>query len=65
MSDNGVKVYLPDEKRTCLVDGRVENIIRYLLLNYEKITKPATIKLRFDCIGSKISGVEITETERL
>jgi hypothetical protein len=65
LSDNGVEIRLPEENRAYTVNGRVENIIRYLLLNYEKITKPTTIKLRFDCVGSKVSGVEITETERL
>lgn len=64
MSDN-VEIHLPEENRTYTIDGRVAEMVRYLLLNYEKVTKPATIKLRFDCIGGKISGVEITETERL
>jgi hypothetical protein len=65
LSDNGVTVRLPGENQAYTVNGRVANIIRYLLLNYERVTAPTRVQISFDCVGSKVTGVKYLENERL
>jgi len=65
-TNNSVQVVLPEEPaRVYRINGRVAGMVRWLLVNYERVTAPPTIKIHFDCIGGKVSGVELTQLERL
>jgi len=55
---------LVDDSTEVTVTGRVAMIMRWLVANAERVTRPQKIQLTFDCAGSSVSA-EVKERERV
>ena len=58
------RMQVQDGRRSYELRGRVEALVRWVVQNEERITRPTKVQVTFDCAGKTVSA-EVRERERV